>query len=144
MKEQLNHLFQTAKEAGSRIREKAAAAGQATVDSVVSSIEKWLEEFPKLESYGLKLSTFAFSMSISPSLEVEFSGKSSEFPPERLAGILAENKPASLTGMVFSAVKTAYRLHRKIAETPDELLLIKIRLALSPEISVFVGRPRVF
>jgi hypothetical protein len=45
--------------------------------------------------------------------------------------------------MVFSAIKTAYRLHAKIAQTLEEPLIVKIRLSLSPEISVFVGKPFV-
>jgi len=45
--------------------------------------------------------------------------------------------------MVFSAIKTAYRLHGKIAKTLKEPLIVKIRLSISPEISVFVGRPFV-
>lgn len=144
LKEQLNTLFQTAMEAGEKIRGKAAAAGQATMDNVIQRIEKWLEEFPKIESYGLRQTSFAFSMSISPSLEVELQGKNSDFPAERLAEILAESKSTSLSFMIFSAVKTTHRLHRKIAQVPDELLIIRIRLSISPEISVNVGRPRVF
>ncbi len=76
-------------------------------------------------------------------LEVELTGSHTDFPLEKLADILAENKSGSLTGMMFNAVKTAYRLHKKVAQTPEEPLIVKIRLSLSPEISVFVGRPKV-
>lgn len=143
MKDKLNFLFESAKSAGSVIREKAVAAGQAAMDGTVQAIEKWLEEFPKIESYGLQVSNFAFVMGLAPSLEVEMTGSHFSFPPEKLTEILAENKSSSLTGMVFTAVKTAYRLHGKIAQTPEEPLIVKIRLSLSPEISVFVGRPNI-
>lgn len=143
MKEKFNSLFETAKTAGAALREKAVAAGQAAMDGTVQSIEKWLEEFPKIEAYGLQVTNFAFSMGLAPSLEVELTGNQRSFPPEKLAEILAENKSGSLTGMVFAAVKTAYRLHRKIATAPEELLVVKIRLSLSPEISVFIGKPNI-
>lgn len=132
-----------AQNAGSNIREKAVAAGQAAMENTVQAIEKWLEEFPKIESYGLQVSNFAFIMGLSPSLEVELTGSHHSFPMEKLSEILLEHKSGSLTGMVFNAVKTAYRLHGKIAQTPEEPLIVKIRLSLSPEISVFVGRPFV-
>ena len=143
MKEQLNTIFETAKAAGEKIREKAASAGQAAVEGTLGAIEKWLEEFPKIESYGLKVSNFAFIMSITPSLEVELHGQHADFAPERLSEILAENKSGSLTGMVFSAIKTAYRLHSKVARNVEDPLIVKMRLSLSPEISVFVGRPSI-
>jgi hypothetical protein len=139
----IQDIFETAKNTGAVLREKAAAAGQAAFENTLQAIEKWLEEFPKIESYGLRVSNFAFTMGLSPSLEVELKGERADFPAERLAEIIAEHKSGSLTGMVFSAVRTAYKLHAKIAQTPDDMLLVKIRLSLSPEISVFIGKPRV-
>jgi hypothetical protein len=143
MKEQLNSLFETAKNAGSFIREKAAAAGQATMEGIMGSIEKWLEEFPKIEGYGLQIRNFGFTVAISPCLEVEMIGSRQDFPDERLNEIIAENRSTSLAGMVFSTVRTTYRLHGKVAQVPDDMLIVKIRLSISPEISVYIGRPRV-
>jgi hypothetical protein len=143
MKDHLNSLFESAKNAGSMLKEKAAAAGQATMESVVQAIEKWLEEFPRIESYGLQVRTFGFTMGLNPSLEVEMTGSHTSFPPEKITAILKENKAGSLTSMVFTAIKTTYKLHTKIANTPEDPLIIKIRLALSPEIAVFIGRPKV-
>lgn len=140
MKDTLNNLFETAKNAGSMLREKATEVGQGAVDSTIAAIEKWLEEFPRIEAYGLKVSGFSFIMRISPSLEVELKGKHADFGPERLDAILAENKTTSLTGMLFTAIRTAYRLHGKIAQAPQDPLIVKIRLSLSPEISVFIGK----
>lgn len=91
----------------------------------------------------MQVTNFAFVMGLSPALEVELSSSHVNFPPEKLAEILAAHKSGSLTGMVFSAIKTAYRLHAKIAQTLEEPLIVKIRLSLSPEISVFVGKPFV-
>jgi hypothetical protein len=139
MKEQLNTLLETARNAGAAIKEKAVGVGQSAVDSTVEAIERWLEEFPRIESYGLKISSFSFIMRLSPSLDVELRGKHAAFTRERLDEILAENKSTSLTGMVFAAIRTAYRLHGKIASKPQDPIIVKIRLSLSPEISVFIG-----
>jgi hypothetical protein len=143
MKDSISSLFESAKNAGAFIKEKAAAASQATMDSILHSIEKWLEEFPKIESYGLQIRNFGFIMGLSPALEVEMVGSKDSFPPERLNEIIAENKSTSLTGMIFSAIRTTYKLHAKVAQEPEDPLIIKIRLSISPEIAVYIGRPRV-
>jgi hypothetical protein len=143
MKKHFDALIQTAKDTGAKLKEKAAETGMTTVDNVVAAIEKWLVEFPKIESYGLRVMNFSFVMSLSPSLEVELLGNQKDFPPEKLDQIIEENKAGSLTGMIFKAVRTAYKLHRKIAEKPDEILIIKIRLSFSPEISVYIGKPEI-
>lgn len=143
MKEKLNALFETAQNAGAFLKDKASSAGQAALDRTISAIEKWLEEFPKIESYGLKVYNFGFVMGLSPALEVDMRGSHTSFSPEKLAEILEAHKSSSLTSMVFSAIKTTYRLHGKIAQTLEEPLIVKIRLSLSPEISVFMGKPFV-
>ena len=140
MKDTFSSFFENA---SSMLREKAADAGQAAWDKTIQAIEKWLEEFPKLEGYGLRVSNFGFVVGISPALEVELQGEHANFSTERLNKILAENKTTSLTGMVFNAVRTAYRLHAKIAKAPSEHLTVRLRLAITPEISVFLGKPRV-
>ena len=143
MKDQFSTFFDAAKDVGEKIREKASNLSQAAVDNTIQAIEKWLEEFPRIEAYGLQIATFSFNVGLSPSLEVEMRGVRADFPSERLAQIIAENKSGSLTAMVFGAVKTAYRLHGKISQTPDEALFVRIRLSISPEISVFIGRPKI-
>lgn len=143
MKDILAALLESAKNTGSKFQEKATEVGQAAVDNTVQAIERWLEEFPKIESYNLKVTNFSFVMRISPSLEVEMRGEHASFSPERIAQILAENKSGSLTGMIFTAIKTTYRLHAKISSTREDPLIVKIRLSLSPEISVFIGKPRI-
>lgn len=143
MKDTLKTLIETAKTTGALFQDKISEAGQAAIDGTIQAIEKWLEEFPKLESYGLKVANFSFVMRLSPSLEVEMRGVNADFPPQRIAEILAENKSTSLTGMIFSAIRTTYRLHAKISPAPVDPLIVKIKLSLSPEISVFIGTPRV-
>ncbi|MCB9354730.1 MAG: hypothetical protein H6575_09190 [Lewinellaceae bacterium] len=143
MKDTINELFNAARQTGTAIAEKAKAAGQAAVDSTLQKIENWLEEFPRIESYGLRVTGSAFVMGIMPALEVEFKGAHADFPDEKISAILEENASGSLTWMVYHAVKNAYRLHRKITPTFDDPLIVKIRLSLSPEISVFVGQPNI-
>lgn len=143
MKDKLSAIFESAQQAGNILKEKTAGLSQAALEHTIAAIEKWLEEFPKIEGYELKVTNFGFIMGLSPALEVEMRGSHDSFPPEKLVEILAAHKSSSLTGMVFSAIKTAYRLHGKIAQTLEEPLIVKIRLSISPEISVFVGRPFV-
>jgi hypothetical protein len=143
MKDTFSSILDSAKTATNALREKAGEMGQGAVDTTVAAIEKWLEEFPKIESYGLRVSSFSFIMRLSPSLEVELKGSHANFSPERLNEIVAENKATTLAGMVFTAIRTSYRLYGKIASNPKDPLIVKIRLSLSPEISVFIGELRV-
>lgn len=143
MKNNINfsQLFESAKAAGEMLQEKASAAGKAAADKTLQSAEKWLEEFPKIESYGLQVVHFSTSLGLNPAVEVQLMGTHADFPLTRLDQILAENKASSLCGMVFGAVKTAYKLYDKVATERKDPLLIGIRLSLSPEISVNIGRP---
>lgn len=143
MKKQLDSLIETAMNAGATLREKAAGVGQSAMEGTLEAIERWLEEIPRIESYGLKVSSSSFVMRLSPSLDIEMRGQHALFPPARLEEILAQQKTASLSGMVFTAMRTAYRLHSKIAPAPQEEMVIKIRLSLSPEISVIIGERAV-
>ncbi|MCY7330500.1 MAG: hypothetical protein LH618_18260 [Saprospiraceae bacterium] len=77
MKDTFSNFFENA---SSMLREKAADAGQAAWDKTMQAIEKWLEEFPRLEAYGLRVSNFGFVVGISPALEVELQGEHSSFP----------------------------------------------------------------
>jgi len=94
------------------LREKAADAGQAAWDKTMQAIEKWLEEFPRLEAYGLRVSNFGFVVGISPALEVELQGEHSSFPSARLTAILAENKPTNTAILLPETGAGAARLPR--------------------------------
>ncbi|HMX41138.1 MAG TPA: hypothetical protein PK971_05370 [Saprospiraceae bacterium] len=143
MKKQLENLIETAMSAGATLREKAAGVGQSAVEGTLEAIERWLEEIPRIEGYGLKVSSFTFVMRLSPSLDIEMRGKQADFSAARLDHIVAQQKTASLSGMVFTAMRTAYRLHSKVALAPHEDVVVKMRLSLSPEISVIIGERSV-
>jgi hypothetical protein len=57
MNEKWNALFETVKSTGANLKDMVAEKGQAAMDSTIEAIEKWLEEFPKIESYGLSISS---------------------------------------------------------------------------------------
>lgn len=143
MKKQLDTLLETALHAGAALREKAAGVGQSAMESTLEAIEGWMEEIPRIEAYGLKMSSFAFIMRLSPSLDIELRGQHADFTPAHIDDILSRHKTTSLVGMVFTAMRTAYRLHARIAPAPQEQVVIKLRLSLSPEILVIIGERAV-
>ncbi len=106
-------------------------------------INRWLEVLPTIEKYGLKITSFAMSYSINPSLEVELIGKSADFPIERIREILDENKSSASIVSVFQAVRTTKNLYEKTKSTPQEDLIIEIKVRFSPEIKVFLGVPLI-
>lgn len=143
MKEKLNTILESAKAKGSALKEKAAAGGQEAMAKMIGAMDKWLVEFPHIESYGLEVKNFMLNMSLSPSIEMELVGTCAAFPPTRLTEIMQENKPSSLTYMIMKAIHTTYQLHDKVTQYIEDPLIIKIRISLSPEISVFLGQPRI-
>ncbi len=128
-------------EATETIKMQASSFGDSAKEKTYRLIEEWLKIFPKLEIYGLEMTSFSLGVAISPSLEVEMKGDHDKFPTERLEQILQENKGSAAMFSVFNTIKMAYSLHRRTYANLEEPLIVKIRIRLSPEIKVYIGKP---
>jgi len=137
----IDKLKQALQEAGELLKDQASNFGEGAKERSYQLIDDWLKVFPQLELYGLEITSFALSVAISPSVEVELMSKHDKFPKERLDEIIAENKGKAAIISVFSTIRTAYQFHRKIYANLREPLIVKIRIKLSPEIQVFIGEP---
>ncbi len=130
-------------EATETIRIQASALGEGAKEKTYKLIEEWLKVFPKLEIYGLEITSFAMSVALSPALEVELKGQHEQFSQERLTKILAENKNNTAVYSVFNTIKMTYGLHRKTYGNLNDPLIVKVKIRLSPEIKVYIGRPLI-
>jgi len=128
-------------EASDLLRDQVGALGDSARDNSFKIIEDWLQIFPALELYGLKITSFALSVAINPALEVELKGEHEQFPTDRLNEILQECKGSTGLTSVFSTIKTTYGLHRRTAASIRDPLIVKVRIRLSPEIKVYIGEP---
>lgn len=137
----IDKLMKSLQDAGDMLREQATSFSESAKDKGYQIIEDWLQIFPKLEIYGLEITSFALGVAISPSLEVELRGKNATFTQERLQQILEENRKSTAITSVFTTIKTAYSLHRRTYATLRDPLIVKIRIRLSPEIKVIIGTP---
>ena len=137
----IDKLKQAIQEAGELLKDQASSIGEGAKERSYQLIDDWLQVFPQLELYGLEITSFALSVAISPSVEVELVSKHENFTKERLDQIIAENKGKATILSVFNTIKTTYQFHRKIYANLREPLIVKIRIRLSPEIQVFVGEP---
>jgi len=137
----IDKLMRSLQGAGDMLREQANSFKEGAKDKGYQIIEDWLQIFPKLQSYGLEITSFALSAAISPSLEVELRGKNADFSQERLQQILGEVKTSTALTSVFNTIKTAYALHRRTQATLRDPLMVKIRIRISPEIKVVLGMP---
>ena len=137
----IDKLKQALQEAGELLKDQASNFGEGAKERSYQLIDDWLKVFPQLELYGLEITSFALSVAISPSVEVELMSKHDKFPKERLDEIIAENKGKAAIISVFSTIRTAYQFHRKIYANLRDPLIVKIRIRLSPEIQVFIGEP---
>ena len=136
-------IFHALQEASGAIKAQAASIGEGAREKSNQIIEDWLQIFPKLEHYHLKMNSFSVALGFSPGLEAELQGWHADFSPERLEQILKEVKGNPGLLSVFTTIKTAYSLHRKTNLVPVEPLIVRIRVRLAPEISVFLGKPLI-
>ncbi len=138
MIDKLKQAFQEATEA---IREQAGNLGEGAKERTYRLIDEWLSVFPRIELYGLEMTSFALSLALSPGLEVEFKGRHEQFPKERLDEILQECKGSPALTSVFTTIRTTYNLHRKVYGSLQDPLILKVKLRLAPEIKVYIGKP---
>lgn len=137
----IDKLKRTLQEATEMLKDQATNLGEGAKERSYKLIEEWLQIFPKLEIYGLEITSFSLSVAISPALEVELVGKHEDFTQERLDEIIREDGKSPAMFSVFNTIKMTYSLHRKVYATLKEPLIVKIKLRISPEIKVFIGEP---
>lgn len=137
----IDKIKKTLQEASEIIKDQASNLGENAKERSYRLIEEWLTIFPKLEIYGLEITSFALGVGLNPSLEVELKGDHKTFTRERIKEILDENKSSAALTSVFNTISTTYKLHRRIYATLKDPLIVKIKIRLSPEIKVFIGEP---
>lgn len=137
----IDKFKQAINEATENLRAQAAQFGEGAKEKSYQLIEEWLQVFPKLEIYGLEITSFSLSVALSPALEVELVGKHEDFQPERLDEIIGETRKNAALASVFNTIRTAYNLHRRTYANLNDPLVVKIRVRLSPEIKVYLGKP---
>lgn len=138
MIDQFKNIIQ---EASEMLKEQINTVGSNAKNKGFQLIEEWLDTIPVLEREGLDMTSFALGIALSPSLEVEFVGKSSDFTLDRLKELQQNHKGSTALQAVFTTIKTTYRMHNKINAPMKDPLILKIKVKLTPEVKVFVGEP---
>ena len=139
----IDQLKEKLKQLSDTISEQASNLGESAKEKSYQLIEDWVTVFPKLEAYGLLITSFGMGMGLSPSLEVEMRGKVTDFSKDRIQAILAEyplNRPINT---VFKAIRTTIDLHDRIGATCPDPLIVKVKVQIPPEVKVFLGTPIV-
>ncbi|MEL6718601.1 MAG: hypothetical protein AAFO82_04400 [Bacteroidota bacterium] len=129
------------RDASDLLKEQINTVGSNAKDKGYQLIEEWLNIIPILEGEGLEMTSFALSVALSPALDVEFIGKNADFPDERLEILKQKYKGKVPLQLVFTTIKTTYRMHRKINAPLKDPLILKIKAKLTPEVKVFIGEP---
>ena len=106
-------------------------------------IDDWLEIFPQLEVYGLRISSFSLSLALSPALRVELLGKHEDWSLQRLDQLVAESKGKTALNTVLTTMRTTYRLHRKTSASLESPLIVTVIVRITPEVRVTLGVPRL-
>lgn len=119
----------------------ASTVGEGTREKTNQLIEDWLAIFPTLAEHGLHVTSFSMSLAISPSLNVELLGKHEDWNEANIQRLLAISKGQTALTMVFTAIRTAYRLHRQTKAPLRDPLILKVIVRITPEVKVVLGQP---
>lgn len=148
LKEQAAQLSDSVKEQATQltdsVKEQANLMTSAVKEKAYGLIEDWLEIFPQLESYGLKITSFGLKMGINPMLEVELQGNSNAFTSDKVAKMLEDNKNNNALSTIFKAIKTAFDWHAKTgSDRHFKSIFLKISVSITPEVMVYLGEPKL-
>ena len=135
----IDQLKQKLQQLSDTLAEQATNLGDSAKEKTFGLMEDWVQVFPKLEAYGLLITSFGLSMGLSPALEVEMRGQITNFSEEKLNAILADNKDNRPITSVFKAIQMTVDLHNKIGATCPDPLLVKVKVKIPPEVQVFLG-----
>ena len=119
----------------------ASTVGEGTREKTNQLIEDWLDIFPTLATYGLEITSFSMALALSPSLNVELLGQHSDWNEEAIKERLAAHKGETALTMVFTAIRTAYRLQRQTRAPLRDPLILKVIVRITPEVRVVLGQP---
>ncbi|WP_238752033.1 hypothetical protein [Neolewinella maritima] len=119
----------------------ASTVGEGTRERTNKLIEDWLDIFPTLAGYGLEITSFSMALALSPSLNVELLGQHSDWSEEALQERMAAHKGETALTMVFTAIRTAYRLQRQTKASLRDPLILKVVVRITPEVRVVLGQP---
>lgn len=139
----IDKIKKTLLDATEALKTQANQLGEGAREKSFQLIEEWLQVFPKLEIAGLKITSFALSVAISPSLEVELESTHQKFTKEYLNELIQKYKSNAALLSVFQTIKTTYQLHRRTYADLNDPLIVKIKIRISPEIKVFIGLPKI-
>ncbi|PHI21159.1 hypothetical protein CEQ90_03830 [Lewinellaceae bacterium SD302] len=134
----IDQIWQSIQQAATGL---AGTVGEGTKEKTNQLIEDWLKIFPQLEIYGLAINSFSLGLAISPSLQAELISSHEDWTFERLDELMQKHRGQAAITMVFTAIRTAYRLHQKTLATRRDPLIVKVSIRLSPEVRVVIGQP---
>ena len=119
----------------------ASTVGEGTREKTNKLIQDWLEIFPILEGYGLRITSFSMTLAISPSLNVELVGAHENWTEEAIKERLKAHKGETALVTVFTAIRTAYRLQKQTKAELQDPLILKVIVRITPEVRVVLGQP---
>ena len=119
----------------------AISVGDGAREKSLELIEDWMKIFPQLREYGLEITSFSMALALSPSLNVELLGRHEDWDDEAIAQRLRAHKGETAITMVFTTIRTAYRLQRQTKADLRDPLILKVIVKVPPEVRVVLGQP---
>lgn len=139
----IDKIWKSIQEASGTIMQQADQFGKGAKEKAYELIGQWIAIFPLLESEGLSINSFAMGYSISPTLEVEFVGAHKDFTPDRLEALIQQYRNNALMLSVLKTIQTTYGLHKRTQSTIIDPLIVKVKIGISPQVKVYIGKPLI-
>ena len=127
------------------IKNQAGNIGDSAKEKSMQMIDEWLKVFPKLQSYGMDMSSFGVHLAISPGLDVEMVADRKDFEPEKVRRLLEENKEVKWLAFVLRTVIMAFEMDNKLErKEPYDKVVLKMKVKIPPEVKVILGEPLLY
>ncbi len=128
-------------DAKNNIKNQAENISASAKNQYEKMVEDWIQIIPQIEESGLQLNSFSFSASLNPSIDAEFSGKCVDFPLEKWEELISLNEKNKSLALVYNTLKSTFKMYHKIKPEMPEDFYLRLRIKLSPEIRVYIGKP---
>lgn len=140
----IDKLFKTFHQFTDSVKEQASNLGESAKEKSFQLIEEWIKVLQKMNQYGLEVTSFGLGLALSPFLDVELKADPLELTEEKIELIIEENKGSKALVSVFRTLQTTLELHRRAHGEQFNVIIIKLKVKIPPEIRVILGEPILY
>ena len=130
---------------GENLKDQAGSLSESAKEKSMQMIDEWLRVIPRLQTYGMDISSFSVNLAISPGLDIEMFAAREDFQPAKVRRLLEENKEVKWLAFVLKTAVMAFEMNEKLErKEPYDKVILKIKVKVPPEVRVVLGEPILY